>query len=190
MGLNEFFIRSLSSMIILGMDTSKVNWYLVAYVLLSILFLLYTTGKLYPMGQTRGVIYAIGTFFVLLYFGLHWFNKKTKTTTTWPPVINMCPDYLTYFESGATKGCVDMLGVSTNAGLGNVVTNIATRTVTNTFPYTFNSIKNKTTDINTICAECALKGLTWEGVYDGDSCVGAATSSALSNAVEQCLLSI
>ena len=173
------------------MDTSKVNWYLVAYVLLSILFLIHTTTKLYPMGQTRGVIYAIGTFFVLLYFGLHWFNKKNKRTdTVWPPVINMCPDYLTYFESGTTKGCVDMLGVSTNAGLGNVVTDIAARTNQNTFPYTFNSIKNKTTDINDICKACSDTGLTWEGVYDGDSCVGAASSSALSNAVEQCLLSI
>ena len=177
-------------MIILGMDTSKVNWYLVAYVLLSILFLIHTTSKLYPMGQTRGVIYAVGTFFVLLYFGLHWFNKKTKRTdTVWPPVINMCPDYLTYFESGASKGCVDMLGVSTNGTLRKV-TSIAARTPQDTFQYTFNSIKNKTTDINTICAECALKGLTWEGVYDGDSCVGAASSSALSDAVEQCLLSI
>jgi hypothetical protein len=142
------------------------------------------------MGQTRGVIYAVGTFFVLLYFGLHWFNKKTKRTdTVWPPVINMCPDYLTYFESGASKGCVDMLGVSTNGTLRKV-TSIAARTPQDTFQYTFNSIKNKTTDINTICAECALKGLTWEGVYDGDSCVGAASSSALSDAVEQCLLSI
>ena len=51
-------------------------------------------------------------------------------------------------------------------------------------------VKPRTNNINTICNYCAEKGVTWEGVYDGDTCVGAASSSALNNAVEQCLLSI
>jgi uncharacterized membrane protein (UPF0136 family) len=178
-------------MIILGMDTSKVNWYLVAYVLLSILFLIHTTSKLYPMGQTRGVIYAIGTFFVLIYFGFIWFKPTKSKLNTWPPVINMCPDYLTYYKpTGGTGVCLDMLGVSKNGGLGTVVTNVAAATPTNTFIYTSNDVKNNTNNINTICNYCAEKGVTWEGVYDGDTCIGAASSSALNNAVEQCLLSI
>jgi len=178
-------------MIILGMDTSKINWYLVAYVLLSIVFLIHTTSKLYPMGQTRGVIYAIGTFCVLLYFGLVWFRQTKSKRNTWPPVINMCPDYLTYYKpSGGTGVCLDMLGVSKNGGLGNVVANIAAANPTNTFIYTSTDIKNKKVDMNQVCTYCAQKGVTWEGVYDGDSCVGAASSESLNNAVEQCLLTI
>ena len=97
------------------------------------------------MGQTRGVIYAIGTFFVLIYFGFIWFKPTKSKLNTWPPVINMCPDYLTYYKpTGGTGVCLDMLGVSKNGGLGTVVTNVAAATPTNTFIYTSNDVKNNT----------------------------------------------
>ena len=187
-------------MIILGLDTSKVNWYLVAYVLASIVFLVYGTTKVHATGETRGVLFGIGTFFVFLYFGFRWFSNETsQKTNRWPPVINMCPDYLTYVPKlGDSKsGCVDMLGVTTNGAL--LVTqqsSLASLASTNTqyvFPYTSADIKaaKDVTALQGICAACKTAGLTWEGVYDGDTCVGIASSSAAQKAaVEQCLLSV
>jgi hypothetical protein len=33
--------------------------------------------------------------------------------------------------------------------------------------------------VNGICQYCNTKGITWEGVYDGDSCIGISNNAAL-----------
>ena len=97
-------------MIVFGLDLAKVNWYLVLYILVSIAGLVYGTNKVYSTGQVRGVLFAIGALIILVYFGLRWFGSRIDKPKNWPPVINMCPDYLTYVKG--LRGCVDMLGVT------------------------------------------------------------------------------
>jgi hypothetical protein len=41
----------------------------------------------------------VGCLIVLVYFGLRWFGSRIEKPANWPPVINMCPDYLTYVKS-------------------------------------------------------------------------------------------
>jgi len=182
-------------MIVLGLDFGLVNYYLVLYVIFSIVTLVYGTNKVYATGETRGVIFAIGTLLVLIYFGLRWFgtpgsNKPRK----WPPVINMCPDYLTYVPS--IPGCVDMLGVSKNGNLArSMPSDIATLNATNSqkvFKYTSTDVKAASgpTDLQRICDSCQNAGVTWEGVYDGDSCLGISTAAADNEAKAACLISI
>jgi hypothetical protein len=123
----------------------------------------------------------------------------------------MCPDYLTYVALPTTtfnnktikSGCIDMLGITpkkTASSLkftsGSTANGLKSGTVPssalNTFEFTSADVKAATsaTDLQKICARCQQAGVTWEGVYDGDACVGVNTSANAKAAVEQCLLSI
>jgi hypothetical protein len=182
-------------MIIFGLDLAKVNWYLVLYIVVSIAGLVYGTNKVYSTGQVRGVLFAIGALIVLVYFGLRWFGSRIDKPKSWPPVINMCPDYLTYVKD--LPGCVDMLGV-TKASAGLVKarpSELPTLTRSNknkVFEFTSEDIRNAKSvgDLQTICNRCQEAGVTWEGVYDGDVCVGVGKHEKDTADKESCLLSI
>lgn len=146
------------------------------------------TAKLYTMGVPTAIIYAIGASLVLIFYGYRWFDKKTNEIPTWPPTINTCPDYLTYVKtlpgSGSGSGCVDMLGVSKNGSLVKVISSDLTGTAAlaanKTFLYTSTNIlqtKNPAVVLN-ICNICKEKGITWEGVFDGETCTGVANNAA------------
>jgi len=183
---------------------ASINWYLVVYVLLSALFVFYGTTSIYSTGQIRGVIFGIGTTLVLIYYGLKWFGTPKVEVNSWPPVINMCPDFLTFvpnIKSGqtTTPGCVDLLGVSSSSNAAGAFikvfpTSISTldaSMTTKVFRYTSNDVKSATTatGLQAICDACQNAGLTWEGVYDGDSCIGISKVEAKKKAMEQCLIS-
>jgi len=195
-------------MIILGFDTSTINWYLFGYIVVSIIFLFYGTSQVYATGQIRGVIFAIGTFLVLLSFGLRWFAVPDKTVKQWPPVINTCPDFLTFIPSipstagSSTKvsGCVDMLGVSVSSNSANAFVKVLPTSISTldasmkskVFSYTSADVKAATTPerLQPICDACQAAGLTWEGVYDGDTCVGINKLEVKNAATKMCLASI
>jgi hypothetical protein len=80
-----------------------------------------------------------------------------------------------------------MLGVSKNG-----VMKVTTETKLNTlksddlgdskdyvFSFTSNDVANSTGDsrIKQLCLKCAYLGITWEGIYDGDTCTGIANSA-------------
>ena len=173
------------SLIFFGIDLATINWYFVLYVLFSITTVAMGTAKLYTMGVPTAIIYAIGVTLVLIFYGYRWFSKKTNDTPTWPPTLNTCPDYLTYITtlpgSGSGSGCVDMLGVSKNSTLTKVLSSELTGTTalaTNkVFLATSSSVKDTTTILQ-LCDLCKTKGLTWEGIFDGDTCIGAGSNSA------------
>ena len=150
--------------------------------------------KVYATGQIRAVIYAIGVVQVLVYFGLRWFGTSTKKSKSWPPVINMCPDYLTYVP--ALPGCVDLLGVSSNGNLVvSMPSDVPALQLTNTqkvFEYTSADIKSAqdASDLQEICDRCQSAGVTWEGVYDGDTCVGISKIASTIAAKESCVASL
>jgi hypothetical protein len=195
-------------MIILGIDTSTINWYLFGYIIFSIFFLFYGTSQVYATGQIRGVIFAIGTSLILLSFGLHWFGVQNTKVKQWPPVINTCPDYLTFVPNIASSagssttvpGCVDMLGVSVSSNSANAFvkvfpTSIPTLDATmksKVFTYTSADVRAATSagSLQPICDACQSAGLTWEGVYDGDSCIGVNKVEARAAATKKCIASI
>jgi hypothetical protein len=182
-----------------------INWYLVLYVVLSVIFVFYGTSSIYSTGKIRGVIFGIGTSLVLIYYGLKWFGTPKEEVKSWPPVINMCPDFLTFvpnIKSGqtTTPGCVDLLGVSSSSNEAGAFikvfpTSISTldaSMTTKVFKYTSNDVKSATSipSLQAICDACQNAGLTWEGVYDGDSCIGINKVEAKKQAMEKCLVSI
>ena len=178
-----------SSFKFFGVDIASVNWYFVIYILVSIAAVAMGVAKLFPMGTSTAIIYAIGVTMVLIFYGYRWFgDSANEASSTWPPTINTCPDYLTYVKTlpgtGSGSGCVDMLGVSKNGMLVQVVDSDLTSTTAlasnKTFLKTSKDIigtKNPAV-VKAICNLCRTKGLTWEGVFDGDTCTGVATNAA------------
>jgi hypothetical protein len=198
-------------MLIFGYDLTKLPWLTIGYILVNCVALFYATSYINSINQVRGVVFGIFAAMVLIYFGIKWFGTKIPALTSWPPVINMCPDYLTYITIPSTTvngkrittGCVDMLGVTTSSGANAIKkTNASTAASFKSggqvprrdtiFEFTSADVKaaKKPADLKAICERCQDAGVTWEGVYDGDACVGVSSSANKQAAVEQCLLSV
>jgi hypothetical protein len=185
----------MASLIFFGVDLYQVNWYMIIYVIISIGAVAGGTNQLFPMGTSTAVIFAVGAVLVFLFYGYRWFGNQSGTLSKWPPTINSCPDYLTYVQSLSDKkpGCVDLLGVSSKSGMLGKTTvsnipNLASNTSTFVFPFTSSDILNATdpATVQAICLQCNKMGVTWEGVFDGDTCVGVATSAAAKAAASKC----
>jgi hypothetical protein len=181
-------------MIFFGVDLSKINWGLILYVIASIFGMVYGVKRIYETGQVRATIFAVGGILVLVYFGFRWFGDSIVKPKRWPPVINMCPDYLTYIPR--LPGCIDMLGVTTgSAGLVKTLpSDILTLQKSNSnkvFEYTSEHVKDakQASDLQVICDRCHAAGVTWEGIYDGDVCVGISRKQQDNDEKESCLVS-
>ena len=166
--------------VILGVNLNTVNYWYVFYILFSIVVVAGGSYSLYSsetLGKT--IIYAVGASLVMVFFGMRWFGNIPTKSNIWPPTINMCPDYLTYNGTG----CVDYLGVSSINGGFTKSTNTTPKYFTSTDPQSSTAIKATSATVNeaisagntvrlqAICNACSNGGLTWEGIYDGDSCV-------------------
>jgi hypothetical protein len=183
-------------MIIFGINFRTLNWGFILYTVVAIVGLVYGTKTVYEINETRGVVFAICAFFVLMYYGGRWFGvSKLSTSKNWPPVINMCPDYLTYVKR--ISGCVDMTGItSKSAGLIKTLpSEVATVQRTNSqkvFEFTSEDVRDaKNVDTLTkICDRCQTAGVTWEGVWDGDVCVGISKHEGDAARKERCVASV
>lgn len=168
----------------LGVNLNNINWYLVLYWLFAIVFLMGTVSQLFPMGATRAAIYGVGALLILIFYGYRWFGSNPDNNKgKWPPVINTCPDYLTYVPSlpgDDVQGCVDLIGVSANGSFKRSLPSeiieggtLSSNQINQVIPFTSEDVATEDDDtIQTICNLCRRMGLTWEGVYDGDVCVG------------------
>ncbi len=133
-------------------------------------------GKTYTAGA-----FALAAIGIFTYFGLRWFNglrlKQSMmaglpATTSWPPQINACPDFLSLkkvgTDSAAQYYCVDTMGVS---GLPLYTDPTATPTAANgVLLVKTNTAANY---VNTVFLGGNTQGMTWEGIYDGVTASGA-----------------
>ena len=178
-----------------------MSYWFIVYIILCIAFTAFLTNKLNPSGSGRAILVGIGATLLFLFFGIRWFSLKL-TNKNWPPTINMCPDYLTFIpliegsESANGGGCVDLLGVTTSAsGIESVaqgdIENLVSTDTDKIFEYTADDIAASQGDasiIQSICNRCINAGVTWEGIYDGDTCIGlnrGAINKALSTQCKQ-----
>jgi hypothetical protein len=158
-----------------------INIWLALYVIFSLVAGI--GGVTYFMRTDRTVaalLYFIGVLTILILFGIRWFEGTSgvfnPTTVQWPPYINTCPDYLTYYQRTKSDGtkqdtCIDRVGVSRNGQLqpfpadGNVNPNNDAYF----FPLATNS-SDASAKLQELCQRTIQYGLTWEGVTDGESC--------------------
>jgi hypothetical protein len=97
---------------------------LIMYIFVCVAILIGVPIQLYKGGRDlAAVLLFIGGLIIAIFFGIRWFDKLGggDTGSKWPPVINTCPDYLTYFKRTVTgqsstnttqNTCIDLLGVS------------------------------------------------------------------------------
>lgn len=150
------------------------NIKLTIYIIVAALVVLYgsiTINTLY--GLPGAGIYFLGSVYICFLYGTKWFGAGTSNTvTSWPPVINTCPDYLTYYPGdrlGNNKNtCIDTIGVSKNGMLkkfpkdGDAPTD----------PSFYFSLTVTTADkVKELCQRAIQSGLTWEGITNGESCI-------------------
>ena len=160
-----------------------MNLYLILYGLIALATLLGGISTLYRMGMTLGAgIFAVGTVLILAMYGLRWFGGEksilSDATVQWPPVMNTCPDFLTYYKRKKSDGsaedvCIDTIGVSKNAVMLQRFP--SSGPAPNDDDKYFFLLKTAASDAAgrnaELCQRAILYGLTWEGITNGESCI-------------------
>lgn len=189
------------SLTIFGYDFFKIHWWHIFYVIFAIFVTVFGTQKLYPYGMGRSVIFAIGAILTFYFFDRRWFGTGSVVPPTWPPTVNMCPDFLTFVPkvAGSTSpnggACVDLLGVTTSAAglqktMPSQLNSLSATDNNKVFQYTADDLKDPKISLQTICDRCRIAGVTWEGVFDGDSCPGVSNAAINQDLVAQCTVDI
>lgn len=155
-----------------------MNYYLLIYIFLCIGIGLGGTAFLYQSGRTISAItFLVGSLLIFTFFGLRFFeNSESKfAAKQWPPIINTCPDYLVYYgrptqDGKTTPTCVDPIGVSTKPGALKKWTGVpSTDDDTFYFDLTFSEAPGIAL-LNAQCERSISKGVSWEGITDGETC--------------------
>jgi len=161
-----------------------MNLYLVFYGIFALTILIAGATTIYGMGMTLGaVIFVVGAAIFLTLYGMRWFFSEdsilSQATVKWPPVINTCPDFLTYYKRTTGTGvkedtCIDTTGVSKKGSVMLSVFPSGNAAPPTDEKYYF-SLKTSTNDITVrnkeLCQRAMTYGLTWEGITNGDSCI-------------------
>jgi hypothetical protein len=160
-----------------------MDYLFLAYIFVCIALGLGVFSTLNNSGRSWGAILSLALLvLIFVFYGIRWFQgssaKFNAPPGAWPPIINMCPDYLVYYKHGtgtsAKDTCVDMLGVSKNSTL-TVWTDSDTasppdyQTSNKYFKHVYRP-DLKATELKVLCDEAMKAGLTWEGITNGDSC--------------------
>lgn len=154
---------------------------MIIYIIIAILIGIFGSMKFY--GDSKYVsllLFLIGSILIFVFFGRRWFGDNqlfNRSPGQWPPVINTCPDYLTYFKrrmpDGSSKDtCIDRTGVSRNSTL-MVFPKDGNQNPPASDSYYFDlktSSSEATAARAELCQRTIQYGLTWEGITDGESC--------------------
>ena len=175
-----------------------MSWYLILYIFSAIVIGTWPTVTLFQGGRSiAAIIYVVLILLVLIFFGLRWFwyGGGDDSSVQWPPVINACPDYLTFFNrpsstaaSGTTPSCIDLVGVSRNGALAKWRPEFSTENPPTDDKYFFSlatTSTNATARNQELCSNAIAAGLSWEGVTNGESCY-ASTGSPINGGGAVC----
>ena len=155
-----------------------MDYFFILYILLSVAIVWGGVVFLIQSERSLGAfLFVVGAVLVLVYYGLRWFSGASLKATqvsykSWPPVINLCPDFLTMHKrtvGGKTENvCVDLVGVSRGGIQRLTDPNNATN---DNFVFRLFEDSKGPDRLRRLCAECREKRVTWEGVFDGANCV-------------------
>lgn len=160
------------------------------YIIVCIIILAFGTFKVYQNFQIMGaVLYFAGALYICIIYGNRWIGTPTSNNS-WPPMINTCPDYLTYVERTENgvkvPKCIDTVGVS-RKGFHMIPEGI-NPTAPGTDPKYFFDLTITTNNKNKeLCQRAISAGLTWEGITNGDGCISQnGTPSSTGDSVPKC----
>ncbi len=157
-------------------------WFLILYIFLTIIIGIGGTTMLFQSGRVlAALLFFVGSILLFVFYGLRWFegDKASGDTTPWPPVVNTCPDYLTFFKRKTSTGklqntCIDTMGISKKPGVLAIWpagTNPENAPLDEKYYFNIDFGISSIPDLNTARCEAAIQaGLTWEGITDGEVC--------------------
>ena len=168
-----------------------MNWNLILYIFLTIILGIGGTTTLFQSGRVlAALLFLVGAILLFIFYGLRWFegSKASGDTGPWPPIVNTCPDYLTFFKRTKADGtkqntCIDTLGIAKKAGALAVWpagTSADSAPVDEKYYFNLDFGISSIPDLNQARCEAAIQaGLTWEGYTDGEVCTykGAANTA-------------
>jgi hypothetical protein len=165
----------------------KLFLYIVFALLVEIMAIVYCIKA--PMFLALAIFVPL-SFYIFLVYGFQWFGADgflSNKLVQWPPTLNSCPDFLVSYivpKSGtipALPGCIDTIGIGTKPGSfpkaieGKPVnftppTSVVNGTTALTYLQNgwFATKTGETTGV--LCQRLQAAGLTWEGVWDGNTC--------------------
>jgi hypothetical protein len=157
-----------------------MDYQFIAFVFLAIVIITYGPMFFYRQNKMAAAfIFFILAILVMTFYGIRWFSGDkmnlgpASLTGSWPPYVNVCPDYLTYYEGTIGKGCINK--TATAIGTLQAITGPAPTSTGQLFnhkaagaqpSYATYDIENK----EAACMKAREMGLTWEGITNGDSC--------------------
>jgi len=157
-----------------------MNLYLIGFIAVAFMVTVGGAYQLNSSNQTYGaVLFFIGALILFIVYGLRWFGDSPLFTTTpgpWPPVINSCPDYLTYYKrtvGGVQKDtCIDTIGVSKDNSLLSTFPKGGVIPDADHYYLDLSGLSSDPATKNTqMCNAAMNQKVTWEGVSNGESCV-------------------
>lgn len=162
-------------------EKTAFNIYLILYIIVALFITLRYTYTFYSSGETiTAFFFFVGATAIFVVYGLRWFGGDgsllSNAPVSWPPVMNTCPDYLTYYS--LTHGgknyemCIDLLGVSRNGGMTMFQ---SSDTPPGPDAKCYFPLETKSSDPELkraeLCQRTMSMGLTWEGITNGESCI-------------------
>ena len=158
-----------------------MNFYLVTFIIVCIIIGGIGTFKLFQSNRmiTAG-IFLVGSILTFVFYGLRWFGDSgsvfSQTPGQWPPFVNTCPDFLSFYKRIRSNGtttdtCVDRVGVSRNGTLQVLPSSGDINPENDAYFFPLDT-KSQEPDAKRIelCNRTIQYGLTWEGVSDGEMC--------------------
>lgn len=164
-----------------------MDYWVILYSLICVVVGAGAVSFLYNRNQSiAAMITLVLLILVFVLFGLRWFpggklNGSQPTNGPWPPIVNMCPDFMVSWKDPASTQiyCYDAaniynLRVTTD-------TNFVTKNINNeshsailvqnpsaSTAATKNPLKDRlTTNPASIVGNTATSAMRWEGVWDG-----------------------
>lgn len=157
------------------------NIYLIVYIIIACFVTIRYTYTLYQSGDAvTAFFFFIGATILFVLYGLRWFatnqSMLSNSPVSWPPTINTCPDYLTYYqltEGGVTYDmCIDMVGVSRNGGVTKFPNTTSPPAHDNSCYFPLKTLSDEPEKKRAeLCQRAMAAGLTWEGITNGESCL-------------------
>lgn len=174
-----------------------MDFYFILYILVCILVGGGVVNFLYKSGQTTAALLSLGLLVLIyVFYYLRWFSgtnsKGVDKPASWPPIVNMCPDFMTLYKSGENVYCYDVndtylvkgypggsgflsTGMTINSETGQsalLIKNNSANTGASSLQEDaggarwpiFNLLKNSSTSMT---GDERGKFIRWEGVYDG-----------------------
>ena len=150
----------------------RIHWWQIIYTLVAIVVTLGLFVAISNSGRTWTAMIVLLILIRLdILFYRRWFRSYGTSgpySGNWPPIINMCPDYLIYYNNNGQDTCIDLIGVSS----GNILRPwTEDETPENPpsdnkkyFPYVY----KVGADIPTLQRAASNAGLTWEGIVGSD----------------------